>query len=177
MNLDYEIIPNAKRWYDYYVEHIARHYEEQANSEFLYTPMAKPHLHNLLDAKIRKWGRPLTETQWERSWIVVTRDSKVVGHVDLSTSHMEATRHRALLSMGIETDYRRKGLGLRLCNEAIKWARTIPGLSWIDLSVFAHNLPAIRLYERLGFIKGGVVEDMFRVQGQRINDIQMALRL
>jgi ribosomal protein S18 acetylase RimI-like enzyme len=177
LSRDYEIIPHAKRWYEPYVEHIARHYEEQAQSDVLYTPMTKPHLYSLLDAKILKWARPLTETQWERSWIVVTSDGNVVGHIDLTTSHMEAVRHRAVLSMGIETNYRRKGLGSQLCAEAIAWARSIPALEWIDLYVFEHNVLAIKLYERLGFSKSNAVEDMYRVQGQKINDVHMFLKL
>jgi len=57
------------------------------------------------------------------------------------------------------------------------WALKETSLAWIDLGVFAHNLAARRLYERLGFRETGRSRDAFRIDDERIDDIQMVLDL
>jgi len=52
-----------------------------------------------------------------------------------------------------------------------------PSIEWIDLYVFAHNQPAIELYSKAGFVKVGRVVDLFRIKGQKIEDIHMTLKL
>lgn len=70
-----------------------------------------------------------------------------------------------------------QGWGLRLITEALSWARQCPTIEWIDLYVFVHNKPAIDLYTKVGFLEVGRVADMFRVKGQKIEDIQMVINL
>jgi ribosomal protein S18 acetylase RimI-like enzyme len=79
--------------------------------------------------------------------------------------------------MGIERSHRSQGWGLRLITEALSWASQWPTIEWIDLYVFAHNKPAIDLYTKVGFLEAGRVVDMFRVKGQKIEDIQMVIKL
>ena len=59
----------------------------------------------------------------------------------------------------------------------IEWARNETQLEWIDLGVFATNPKAHELYKSLGFIDWGRCPDRFRVDGHKITDISMSLKL
>jgi RimJ/RimL family protein N-acetyltransferase len=58
------------------------------------------------------------------------------------------------LGMAIEAPWRGKGIGSRLVEAAIVWARSI-GAHKIALTVFPHNAAAIALYEKFGFVREG----------------------
>ncbi len=116
------------------------------------------------------------EPSWERVWAAFD-GGRIVGHVDLSGSSLHSSLHRARLGIGIERAYRGQGLGRKLMQVAIGWARDEPSLEWVDLGVFAHNLVARALYEKLGFITIATVSDLFRVREQSIDDVTMTLRL
>lgn len=50
----------------------------------------------------------------------------------------------------VHPEYRGRHLARQLMEAVILFARE-QGIAWLDLHVFEHNLPAIRLYELLGF--------------------------
>ena len=113
---------------------------------------------------------------WQRWWLV--RDPSgtgIVGHVNLLGDRLPTALHRCELGIGIERDYRGRGLGRRLMNQALDFARNSPSLHWVDLKVFAHNTRAIDLYTRLGFVEVGRVPDRFRIEGLAVDDVIMVL--
>lgn len=139
--------------------------------------------HTLIDPKERadsarkSWSLPLGSVGWERSWGIF-HDGLIVGEISLSTSRLAPSQmHRAILGMAIERDYRSMGLGRVLMNEALSWAKTQTFLAWVDLGVFSHNHAARNLYRSFGFREQGRIPDCFRVDDQRIEDIQMTLDL
>ena len=118
-----------------------------------------------------------TESGWERIWIL-TKDQRIVGNLRLSHHiGLKTTLHRAMLMMGLEAEYRNKGYGSKLLESAIQWTQEQPSLDWISLNVFSYNLGAIALYEKFGFQKIGINEDLFRVYGHSIDDIEMSLKV
>jgi ribosomal protein S18 acetylase RimI-like enzyme len=117
------------------------------------------------------------EAGWRRAWIACNRDGAVVGHVDLHARPEPSTSHRCLLGIGVHRDYRCQGLGQRLLDIALAWARAQPGLDWMDLEVLSHNEPALRLYQRAGFATIGEIADMFRIDGQSLAYTLMTLPL
>jgi RimJ/RimL family protein N-acetyltransferase len=126
---------------------------------------------------LRRWSTAVTSCDWERVWVIADKD-QIFG--DLRLVHrppIPSSLHRATLMMGIERSHRRQGYGSKLMTQAIEWARLQPSLHWLQLYVFADNLPAQALYKRFGFKENGRVEDMFRVSGVSITDISMELRL
>jgi len=58
------------------------------------------------------------------------------------------------LGMLVEEPWRGKGIGTRLLEAAIAWARS-KGAHKISLDVFPHNTAAITLYEKFGFVREG----------------------
>lgn len=119
---------------------------------------------------------PISEVGWQRIWIAEI-GGEVVADVLLRSGHMPTTNHRCQMGIGVERSARGQGLGRRLLLQSIAWARQQNILEWMDLWVFAHNVPAIALYEKLGFQHIDVVRDQFRVHGQKIDDIHMTLSL
>ena len=162
-------------------EHLRRHGNESGrNGDLIFAPYEEPWsrpLDELQKEKETKWSRPVTEIGWERCWVLGDKEN-IYGELKLAHAiGLKTSLHRALLMMGIERPHRGNGMGKLLMEEAIGWARKQPTLDWIQLNVFAHNEPAKRLYQNFGFEKVGVNRDLFRVCGQKIDDIEMVLPL
>jgi predicted GNAT family N-acyltransferase len=71
-------------------------------------------------------------------------------------------------------DNRGRGIGPRLMNQALKQAFAT-GFVRVELSVRADNMRAIRLYEKFGFVREGVLRDAVFVDGEFYDTIAMAL--
>ena len=67
----------------------------------------------------------------------------------------------AELGMLVAKDWRGKGVGTRLLEALIGWARTV-GAHKISLQVWPHNEAAVRLYERFGFQHEGYLHKHYR---------------
>ena len=122
-------------------------------------------------------NRPLNEPGWQRWFVVANEKGEIVGHVDLKGDGLKTGQHRCELGIGIEVEYRGKGLGRRLMETAIEYARGVDALTWIDLRVFAHNTVGKALYLSMGFSEVGILVDRFRIEGQMIDDLIMTLKL
>jgi ribosomal protein S18 acetylase RimI-like enzyme len=99
---------------------------------------------------------------------------RVVGWCDISPMEREGFTHRGTLGMGVHEDFRKRGIGTRLIDEAIGKAKE-KGLERIELEVFASNTPAITLYEKKGFVVEGVKKKARKLDGVYDDMIQMAL--
>ena len=73
------------------------------------------------------------------------------------------------------TDSRGRKIGTFAVTEMIKHAFYNLNLRRIELDVLENNLPAIRLYEKIGFVKEGVKRESNYKNGKYINMILMAL--
>jgi ribosomal-protein-alanine N-acetyltransferase len=130
-----------------------------------------------IESAQKRWVMPIDKLGWSRAWGVFA-GSNIVGEITLSTSRLIETQlHRTILGIGIEPEYRGTGVGTALLAAALGWAKDQKSLAWIDLGVFAHNAAARRLYGKFGFIEVGRCIDCFRVDGLRVDDIQMTLDL
>jgi GNAT superfamily N-acetyltransferase len=121
------------------------------------------------------WARKVGDPHWARTWGLVV-DGHIRGHADLHGGMLRTEQHRTTLGLGIERPARGQGHGRALLETAIAWARE-QGFAWMDLGVFAGNVPARTLYGKLGFVETGLTRDRFRVDGHRIDDVAMTLAL
>lgn len=81
------------------------------------------------------------------------------------------------LGMAIHADWRRKGVGSKLMQAGIEWARSM-GAHKLVLEVFPHNEAALRLYARFGFEPEGYRPHHFkRSNGELWDVIPMGLLL
>lgn len=129
-----------------------------------------------LKSVLMNWSLPKLSPGWENSW-VACKDNKFVGHLDLRCGGIDALKHRMRLGMGVETPYRSNGIGKALLKTAIDWARQQKEISWIDLSVFSDNVAAQNLYLNHGFHITHTIEDAVRVEGEKIDELQMVLKI
>ncbi|KFI05330.1 GCN5 family acetyltransferase [Massilia sp. BSC265] len=120
--------------------------------------------------------RPAGQPGWRQVWIALDENGLVAGHIDLRGRPEPASGHRTLLGMGVRHDLRRAGIGTRLVQEALAWARA-GGFAWVDLEVLAQNHKARALYARTGFHVTGEVPDLYRIGGQAVGAVSMSLQL
>lgn len=166
---------------DVFLIHLERHFSESGrDGKPIFAPFSSNLPHNPQAERerlVQRWRAPVDKPGgWERAW-ALWQDQKIVGHIDLNSGNLASRQHRARLGMGIEQPFRAQGWGRKLMETALTWARDQPGLEWIDLGVFGHNLPALKLYQKLGFSEEGRTVDAYRVNAQSIEDVQMSLRL
>ena len=88
---------------------------------------------------------------------VLRAGEKVVGMANalVTVSTAEGARVLLLEDVIVAGTWRGKGLGARLVNHVLEWART-QGYSRVTLLADRHNLPALRFYEKLGFRKSAM---------------------
>ncbi|GAA4916342.1 GNAT superfamily N-acetyltransferase [Nonomuraea thailandensis] len=98
----------------------------------------------------RKWAERLANQ--DSRWWVATRDGADAGLVCVRLE--EGAAH--LLSMWVAPEARKDGVGSRLVDEAVKWARTT-GAEEIGLWAVDENHAARGLYARKGFTRSGKV--------------------
>jgi ribosomal protein S18 acetylase RimI-like enzyme len=73
----------------------------------------------------------------------------------------------------VAVGHRRQGIGRSLLEQAVEWARESQ-VEKLELHVFPHNEPAIRLYEQFGFEREGLRRDHFRRGGKLVDAVLMA---
>jgi RimJ/RimL family protein N-acetyltransferase len=100
-------------------------------------------------------------------------DNKVIGWCDISPRKQEGFGHCGELGMGVHPQYRRMGIGKLLAIHTIKKAKEI-GVERIELEVFASNIPAITLYENIGFTPEGRKKKARKLDGKYDDVIEMA---
>lgn len=82
--------------------------------------------------------------------------ARLIGMVALRRERMHKLRHKGMIfGMYVAPEARGTGVGRELLLHALALARSVPELLQVNLSVNAANVPAIALYESLGFERFG----------------------
>ena len=112
-------------------------------------------------------------------WVILgSFQPALIGVVGLIRDRHFKSSHKAhLWGMYVAPAYRGKGVGTDLLQAALRHARTLPGVSWVHLSVSSAAPAAQRLYERAGFKLWGTEPDALCHEGQTADEHHMALRL
>lgn len=107
---------------------------------------------------------------------VAEADGRVVGRLSVSRDPHPASRHVADLGVMVAEPYRRQGIGTRLLEEAVSWARASE-IRKLELHVFPWNEAAIELYESFGFEREGYRREHYARDGGYVDAILMALEV
>lgn len=103
---------------------------------------------------------------------------ELLGVVGIGREQKRKASHRAhVWGMYVTPVHRRSGAARALMNAALGFARGLPGVSEVDLSVAATGAAALRLYESLGFVTWGTEPRGMRVDGEWVTLHHMVLRL
>ena len=108
--------------------------------------------------------------------LVAHDGARVVGWCDILPGQRVTMRHCGTLGLGLLPEHRGKGLGRELIAACIAKAPDV-GVTRIQLDVRADNERALRLYERMGFVRDGIKKNGMRVNGEYFELITMALLL
>ena len=81
---------------------------------------------------------------------VVEVENMLVGYASVIGGHLNRTKHKASVVTGILQEYAGKGVGSRLFDTLLLWAKESP-LQRLELTVMTHNERAIALYQKFGF--------------------------
>jgi ribosomal protein S18 acetylase RimI-like enzyme len=101
------------------------------------------------------------------------RDAELMGIAGLLTGKGQKEAHKGMLvSMYVRPAARKTGLGRRLAETVIEFARGRVEL--IQLSVVSENEGAIRLYRELGFTEWGREKKALKQDGRYYDEIWMA---
>ncbi|NOY05367.1 MAG: GNAT family N-acetyltransferase [Chlorobi bacterium] len=104
---------------------------------------------------------------------VAVDGEEVVGWCDITRLKWEGFTHCGRLGMGVSKDYRRRGIGRKLMEAALRKAEEA-GFERVELGVFISNAPAIKLYETLDFVVEGVLKKARKLDGAYDDVLLMA---
>jgi RimJ/RimL family protein N-acetyltransferase len=97
----------------------------------------------------------------------------IVGRLSVGRDPHPASQHVADLGLMVAKSHRRAGIGAALLEAAVDWARR-QGVEKLELHVFPHNEPAIKLYERFGFEREGYRKRHYRRPDGYVDAVLMA---
>lgn len=107
-------------------------------------------------------------------WVICLSDDTVVGEVvinDLDEDNRSGTIRIALY----DPQYYGKGYGTEAMRLAIDFGFKQANLHRISLGVFDFNPRAIRVYEKVGFKREGIIRDALLWEGEFHNEIMMGI--
>ena len=107
--------------------------------------------------------------RFPRAFLVAESEGKIVGYImcrveegSLFTFKKPFGRQGHIISIAVVPYMRRKGVGTRLMKEAMKALKDVYKVDEYYLEVRVSNIPAISLYEKLGFKKIRVLRGYYR---------------
>ena len=104
-------------------------------------------------------------------------DGKIAGTAGFSAPVRERLRHRGEMNISVSKAVWGMGIGSKLMEAVIDFARNTAHAEILFLEVRSDNDRAIRLYEKFGFEKTGVARGVMKINGQLIDCDLMSLYL
>ncbi|TML15919.1 MAG: GNAT family N-acetyltransferase [Actinobacteria bacterium] len=104
---------------------------------------------------------------------VAEDEGRIVGRLSIARDQHPASRHVADLGLMVAMSHRRRGIGTKLLEAALDWARHSE-VRKLELHVFPHNEAAIKLYENFGFVQEGYRRGHYQRGNEYVDAILMA---
>lgn len=108
--------------------------------------------------------------------LVAEKEGELMGSAQLVGNRRHRTRHRANLAISVSKSYWNQGIGSRLLNRLIEFARQSE-IEQIVLEVRSDNQSAIGLYRKFGFVYFGKLPRYFKINMQYFDADYMWLQL
>jgi len=109
--------------------------------------------------------------------LVAKRAGKIIGNARFTGCLKERTKHRGDIGVSVLKSERGNGLGSRLMETLLDFAKNTAHVEVITLEVNQTNKRAIALYEKFGFRKTGVFEAYTKLDGKYVDFDMMVLYL
>ena len=104
-------------------------------------------------------------------------DGRIAGTCGFSAPARERLKHRGEMNISVLKSAWGLGIGTKLMEAVIDFARNTAHAEIIFLEVRSDNHRAIRLYEKFGFEKTGVARGVMKIDGKLIDCDLMSLYL
>jgi RimJ/RimL family protein N-acetyltransferase len=99
---------------------------------------------------------------------------QLIGAVGLSFDTREKAKHKStIFGMYVPDKFRKLGVGRRLIEEVLRYAKTRAGTTITQLTVTAGNTPALRLYKSAGFIQFGIEPFAVHIGTEYVSKVHM----
>lgn len=117
------------------------------------------------------------ENSQNAAMFVAKLDGKVIGNASFSSSPRERLKHRGELAVSVLKEAWGMGVGTKLMEAVIDFARNTAQVEIIHLEVRSDNIRAIKLYEKFGFQKIGTFHGFMKIDGKLVDCDLMNLYL
>ena len=104
---------------------------------------------------VESWRKKLEKPPPDFYSLVACVAGEVVGNLGLSANSRPRRRHVGSLGMAVHDDWQGQGVGSALMAAAVELAERWLNLTRLELTVYADNVPAVKLYEKFGFVREG----------------------
>lgn len=109
-------------------------------------------------------------------YLVAEYEGQIVGHALLEPLPLKSISHVGQLSIGVHNGWQEKGIGKKLMQYLIDWAKKSKNIEKIELNVLASNERAIGLYKKLGFVEEGRLKNRVKIADNcYLDEVAMAL--
>ncbi len=115
------------------------------------------------------------EHQATSEFFVAEVDEQIVGSLGMRGNTRRATRHVVNIGIAVHPQFRGQGIGSELLRCGLTWAKETGIVRRVELTVYARNERAIRLYQRCGFVTEGRHHAAFYKGGEYIDSLTMAM--
>ena len=111
-----------------------------------------------------------------RMFFVATVEEEVVGWLHLRAPELDKLAHTAEVTVGVLEEYRDHGIGSRLLDRGLEWARE-RGYEKVYNSVPSSNQGAIAFLEDHGWETEAVRENHYKIGDEYVDEVMLALSL
>lgn len=128
---------------------------------------------------IEAWQERVAESTGEGTGVIMVADAdgRLAGVVGVVTPKQPKLAHSGTVwGVYVREAFRHQGIGQRLLDACIAWARG-KGLAILKLSSVQGNGDAVRCYERAGFVAYGVEPQAVQWEGRFYDETLMAMKL
>lgn len=120
------------------------------------------------------WRQRVAETDNGLFNLVAVVDNRVVGMVSVETfPNRPRRRHVGRIGISVHGEWQGKGIGTALLRAGVDLADNWLNLTRLELEVYTDNQPAIRLYEKFGFVYEGTLRQHAFRDGQYVDSTMM----
>lgn len=109
--------------------------------------------------------------------VVALLNNEIIGLASFRGGERKRVRHAGEFGVTVRRSAWGLGIGDALMRSIIDWAKDTQVIRKINLRVRSDNEKAIRLYEKFGFIREGILTRDYCIEGEFFDSIQMGLAI
>lgn len=151
---------------------VVKEYVEE--SEFI--PYAENEFTITIDEE-KKWIQSFFDIENSLLLLAIV-EGRIVGNLSLNGNNRKMLKHTAVVGIGMQREFRAKGLGSLFFESTIEWAKKQSTLEMLSLETYATNEAGIALYKKFGFVESGVLNGFIKPAPDKyIDSVIMALKI